>query len=221
VDSRSFGGLMQHHDEWLGVACSDYTDSYPAGCLNPHDQFVERNPVSEYGSQPQTQASYGVAPQQNPYGNQPQQNPYGNQPQQYQGTGGSGLIGKRRNPLASWLGLPLITLGIYGLVWIFKTNKELSLYDSRIKVNPTLSVLAFFPGFLLLFIPPLVAMWRLGTRVEQAQRTAGVPTCTPALAFILWVFVANTGVLYLQAEINKIWDRYAGAQEGQQVPHFG
>ena len=183
--------------------------------------------MSEYGSQPQTQASYGGAPQQNPYGNQPQQygnqpqqNPYGNQPQQYQGTGGSGLVGKRRNPLAAWLGLPLITLGIYSLVWIFKTNKELSQYDSRIQVNPTMSVLAFFPGFILI-IPPFVAAWRLSNRVAQAQRTASVPECTPVLGFILWMFVASTGVLYLQAEINKIWDRYAGAQEGQQVPHFG
>ena len=116
--------------------------------------------------------------------------------------------------------MPLITLGIYSLVWIFKTNKELSEYDRRIKVNPTLSVLAFFPGFILI-VPPFVAAWRLGTRVQQAQRAAGVPESSPILAFILWMFVASTGVLYLQFEINKIWDRYAGAQEGQQVPLFG
>ena len=53
---------------------------------------------------------------------------------------GSGLIGKRRNPFASWIGLPLITLGIYSLVWVYKTNKELSEYDRRIQVNPTMSI---------------------------------------------------------------------------------
>jgi hypothetical protein len=193
--------------------------------------------VSEYGNQPQygygqqqTYPQQGGYPQQAGY---PQQGygqaDYGQQgvPQQAQyapaqyGTGGSGIIGKRRNPFASWLGLPLITLGIYSLVWVYKTNKEMSEFDNRIKVNPTLSVLAFFPGFLLLFIPPLVAMWRLGTRVQQAQRAAGVPECSPILAFILWLFVSSTGVLYLQFEINKIWDRYQGAQQGQQVPHFG
>ena len=167
--------------------------------------------MSEYGSPQQAQSPYSGGQQQAGYGVQPQQAQYG--------TGGSGLIGKRRNPVASWL-LPFITFGIYGLVWIYKTNKELSEYDPRIQVNPTMSVLAFFPGFLLI-VPPFVAAWRLGTRVAQAQRTAGVPECTPVLAFILWMFVANTGVLYLQSEINKIWDRYAGAQEGQQVPHFG
>ncbi|HSP37852.1 MAG TPA: DUF4234 domain-containing protein [Frankiaceae bacterium] len=198
--------------------------------------------MSEYGGNyPQQQATSGYAqgdnaqqggyseqgglPQQGSYSEQgglPQQAQYGNYPQQQAQypTGDSGLIGKRRNPFASWIGLPLITLGIYSLVWIYKTNKELSEYDRRIKVNPTLSVLAFFPGFLLLFIPPLVAIWRLSTRVQQAQRGAGVPECSPILAFILWVFISSTGVLYLQFEINKIWDRYAGAQEGQQVPLF-
>jgi hypothetical protein len=180
---------------------------------------VERNAMSEYGSPQPTQQVPPIAagvPQQGGFG-VPQQSAY--EPQARYGTGATGLVGKRRNPVASWL-LPVITLGIYGLVWIYKTNKELSEYDSRIKVNPTMSVLAFFPGFLLI-VPPLVAAWRLGERTAQAQRTAGVPECTPVLAFVLWLFVFNTGVLYLQSEINKIWDRYPGAQEGQQVPHFG
>jgi hypothetical protein len=158
--------------------------------------------MSEYGEQPPTQGA---------------QYPAGGQPPS---PAGSGLVGKRRNPFASWLGLPLITLGIYSLVWVYKTNKELSEYDRRIKVNPTLSVLAFFPGFILLFIPPLVAAWRLSNRVQQAQHAAVSTECSPILAFILWVFISSTGVLYLQFEINKIWDRYPGAQHGQQVPLF-
>ncbi|MGF7239403.1 MAG: DUF4234 domain-containing protein [Frankia sp.] len=133
---------------------------------------------------------------------------------------GTGLVGKRRNPFAVWIGLPIITLGIYGLVWIYKTNKELSRYDSRIKVNPTLSVLAFFPGALLLYIPPLVAMWRISTRTRDAQRAAVVPESSPVLAFVLWIFALGTGPLYLQYEINKIWDRYPGAVEGQEVPLY-
>jgi hypothetical protein len=28
-----------------------------------------------------------------------------------------GVVGKKRNVVAVWLGLPLITLGIYGYVW--------------------------------------------------------------------------------------------------------
>ncbi len=63
-------------------------------------------------------------------------------------------------------------------------------------MNPALSVLACFPGFLLI-IPPFVAAWRLGTRVARAQRAAGTPEYSPILAFILWMFVLSTGVLYL------------------------
>jgi paraquat-inducible protein B len=35
----------------------------------------------------------------------------------------SGLAMKRRNPIAIWLVLPLITLGIYHLVWYYKIHK--------------------------------------------------------------------------------------------------
>jgi hypothetical protein len=179
--------------------------------------------MSEYGNQPpQGEPNPPTAPPPVGYAQQPGVAPQGGG--NYAppaGQPGSGLIGKRRNPFAAWIGLPIITLGIYSLVWVYKTNKEMSEYDRRIEVNPTLSVLAFFPGFLLLFIPPIIAMWRLCVRVQTAQRGAAIPESSPILAFILWLFISSTGVLYLQFEINKIWDRYPGAQQGQQVPLFG
>ncbi|OHV35956.1 hypothetical protein BCD49_20260 [Pseudofrankia sp. EUN1h] len=128
---------------------------------------------------------------------------------------GWGVLGKHRNPVAVWLGLPLITLGIYGLVWIYKTNRELSQYDRRINVNPAMSVLACTFGAILL-VPPFVAVWRLCTRTAQAQRAAGVPEVSTGLAFLL--FLLGFGPLFLQLEINKIWSRYPAAVEGQQVP---
>jgi hypothetical protein len=114
-----------------------------------------------------------------------------------------------------WLGLPLITLGIYGLVWVYKTNRELSEYDRRIAVNPVLSVLACTLGVILI-VPPFLAAWRLGTRTAQAQRAAGVPEVSPGIAFLL--FLVGFGPLYLQSQINRIWARYPVAVEGQQVP---
>ncbi|MBL7493958.1 DUF4234 domain-containing protein [Frankia sp. AgB1.9] len=125
------------------------------------------------------------------------------------------MLGKRRNPFAAWLGLPLITFGIYGLVWVYKTNRELSQYDRRITVNPVMSVLACTLGVVLI-VPPFVAAWRLGTRTAQAQRAAGVPELSAGVAFLL--FLVGFGPLYLQSEINKIWARYPVAVEGQQVP---
>ncbi|WP_131786525.1 DUF4234 domain-containing protein [Protofrankia symbiont of Coriaria ruscifolia] len=130
---------------------------------------------------------------------------------------GAGVRGRRRNPFASWLGLPLITLGIYGIVWIYKTNKELNGYDRRIEVNPALSVLAVTLGAFLI-VPPFVAVWRLGARARRAQRAAGIPELSTGVAFVIWL--VGGGALYLQYEINKIWDRYPGAVEGQQVPLY-
>jgi hypothetical protein len=44
---------------------------------------------------------------------------------------GTGQNMKRRNPVGAWLGLPMITLGIYGLVWFYKVHAELYAYDRR------------------------------------------------------------------------------------------
>jgi hypothetical protein len=129
----------------------------------------------------------------------------------------AGILGKRRNPFAAWIGLPLITLGVYGFVWIYKTNKELAAFDQRIKVDPALSVLAFLVGWIII-VPPFVAAWRLGDRLRMAQRAAGLPETSTALSFILWL--VGGGVLFLQFQINAIWDRYPGAVEGQQVPLY-
>jgi Domain of unknown function (DUF4234) len=130
---------------------------------------------------------------------------------------GGAVIGKRRGPFIAWLLLPIVTLGIYGIVWIYKTNRELSRFDQRIVVNPWLSVLACTLGVILI-VPPFVAIWRLGNRVAQAQRAAGIPESSPVISFVLWVL--GFGVLYSQFEINKIWDRYQGATQGQVVPLF-
>jgi len=130
---------------------------------------------------------------------------------------GSGVLGKKRNPFAVWIGLPLITLGIYSLVWVYRTNRELQEYDDRIKVNPTMSLLAFSIGWLVI-VPPFVAAWRLGERTRSAQHAAGVPETNTAVAFL--IFLIGGGPLYLQFELNRLWDRYPGAVEGQQVPLY-
>lgn len=129
----------------------------------------------------------------------------------------AGVLGMRRNPFAVWLGLPIITLLVYPFVWVYKTNKELAAFDNRIKVDPMLSVLAFLIGWVII-VPPFVAAWRLGERVRIAQEAAGVPQAAPALSFVLWL--VGCGPLFLQFQLNSVWDRYSGAVEGQQVPLF-
>jgi hypothetical protein len=131
----------------------------------------------------------------------------------------SGLAMKRRNPVAVWLGLPLITLGIYHLVWYYKIHKEMAEFDRRrsIPVAGPMLVLLFLSWT---FFAPIVSYHNAGARVRDAQRSAGLaPTCSPTVAWLLW-FVFGLNSLYLQVELNKLVDRYSGAPAGTTVPLF-
>ena len=82
---------------------------------------------------------------------------------------------KVRNPWAVAL-LPFITLGIYHLVWWYRINRELRDYGEArgydLGQNPTNSVLAFFPGGLII-VPALITYWRGTKRVQAASGVAG------------------------------------------------
>ncbi len=129
-----------------------------------------------------------------------------------------GLAMKRRNPVGAWLGLPLVTLGIYHFVWYFKIHKEMVQFDRRRHISPAGSMLVI----LLLgwtVIAPLISYFNTGKRIANAQRAAGLPaTCSAGLGLLL-CFVFGLQVLYYQMELNKVVDRYQ-APEGTQVPLF-
>lgn len=131
-------------------------------------------------------------------------------------TSGSGYQMKRRNPLAVWLGLPLITFGIYGLVWYYKVHAELARFDQRNQADPTKALLSALFGWLTLGIWTLVVWVKLAGHIAQAQRAAGLqPTCSGGLGFGLGIF--GFGPLYYQVELNKVVDRYSGAAEGARI----
>lgn len=124
---------------------------------------------------------------------------------------------KRRNVAAVWLGLPLITLGIYTLVWYYKIHKELKEFDPRAAINPAGSLLTIWFGWILCGIPALVSFYNTGTRIANAQRAAGLPqTCTPVLGLVLGIFF-GVGTLYYQGELNKIVQHYGNAPAGAPV----
>lgn len=126
----------------------------------------------------------------------------------------TGLAGKRRNPVAVWLLAP-ITLGIYGLVWYYKINREAR--DMGVESNPGTSLLAITLGAFII-VPPFVSVFKTGERIAASQRAAGIaPTCNPVVGLLLWLFVFGTGTLYYQSEMNKIWDHYGVPQEGSAV----
>ncbi|XRQ13600.1 DUF4234 domain-containing protein [Actinomadura welshii] len=129
---------------------------------------------------------------------------------------GAGANMKRRNPVGAWLGLPLVTFGVYGLVWFFKVHSELHGYDRRIGDSAVNALLSMLFGALTLGIWPLVMFVKLGGRIAAAQRAAGLPaSCSGGLGFLLGIF--GFGVLYYQIQLNKVVDRYGDTPPGRQV----
>ncbi|MBO2453125.1 DUF4234 domain-containing protein [Actinomadura barringtoniae] len=167
------------------------------------------------------------------YPQQGQQQPYQQQQQQQQGyqggyspapaaqqqqaqARGAGYNMKRRNPVGAWLGLPMITFGIYGMVWFYKVHAELFGYDRRTGDSAMNALLSLLFGSITLGIWPLVMWCKLGGRIAQAQRAAGLPaTCSGGMGFLLGIL--GFGVLYYQLQLNKVVDRYGETPAGQQV----
>lgn len=131
-----------------------------------------------------------------------------------------GLQMKRRNPFAAWIGLPLITLGIYHLVWYYKIHHEMGEFDPRRKVpaaGPLLVLILL--GWTV--VAPLVSYYNCGHRIANAQRAAGLqPTCSGLIGMLL-MLVFGFGTFYFQTELNRVHDVY-GSQtpQGTQVPLF-
>lgn len=141
----------------------------------------------------------------------------GNQGQPAYGPPPAGAQMKQRNVVAVWLGLPLITVGIYTLVWYYKIHDEMKRFDPRAEINPTGSLLTYMFGGFLCGIPPLVSFYNTGKRIANAQRAAGLPqTCTPVVGLLL-CFVFGLGVLYYQGELNKIVAHYGNVPAGSPV----
>lgn len=122
---------------------------------------------------------------------------------------------KVRGPL--WVALWSLTP--YSIFWFYFSVKDLSEYGKAkgydLGQNPTMSVLAIFPGFLLLLIPTIIAIYRFVKRTQQAQRLAGSRDQLNGWLYLIMVvvglsFVANG---YQQSELNKAW-----AAEGGPVP---
>lgn len=127
---------------------------------------------------------------------------------------------KVRNPWAVAL-LPIITLGIYHLVWWYKIHKELKAYGEAkgydLGQNPTNSALALFPGGLIV-VPALITYWRGTKRVQGAAKVSGQEPLNGWIALILF-FVLSLGLwAYLQVSLNRIWEQDAEPMPGQPAP---
>ena len=127
---------------------------------------------------------------------------------------------KVRNP---WLVVlwSIITLGIYHIVWWYKINKELKAYGEAkgydLGQNPTNSLLALVPGFLII-VPPLVSYYRGTKRVQGASKIAGREPVSGWITLILYLLISPAMFAYLQISLNHVWGQEAEGLPGQEIP---
>lgn len=127
---------------------------------------------------------------------------------------------KIRSPWAAAL-LPFVTFGIYHLVWWYRINRELRDYGLArgydLGQNPTASLLALFPGGLIV-VPALISYWRGTKRVQGAARVAGVEAVNGWIALVLYLLLAPVYWAYIQVSLNDIWRKEAVPLPGQELP---
>jgi hypothetical protein len=111
-------------------------------------------------------------------------------------------LGKQRNGIAVIL-LSVITLGIYWLVYIFKTSKEIKTYSGVGLGGGLALVLAIFVGFLTPFL--------LGNDVKAARVQGGMPERVSALTGF-WTWVPLVGGFVWAAKIQNALNEYWVAQ---------
>lgn len=117
--------------------------------------------------------------------------------------------------------LPIITLGIYHLVWWYKINKELKAYGEAkgfdLGQNPTNSVLALFPGGLII-VPAIITYINGTKRVQGAAKVAGREPVNGWLVLVLYLVLSIGMWAYLQSSLNQIWEQEAEPLEGGEGP---
>ena len=141
---------------------------------------------------------------------------------------GPGYTAKTRHPVLVVVFM-IITLGIYGIYWWYQINREM-VDLGRVRQadglgdNATMSLLAVFPGFLII-VPPYVSLYNTVKRIQRAQEvTSGQVTLNGMI--ILWLIIASfligiTGLIvpgYIQAELNKAWEAVRAGEPAGGAP---
>jgi len=125
----------------------------------------------------------------------------------------------KRNPLGV-LGLGFITLGIYFLYWYYKANEEIQRFTSDQTISPTRSLLAVFPGGIVI-VPALIAFYNTADHVARMEQQRGISSqISPAITVVIGLVFSIAVGIYVQEHLNRIWDAAAagGAQPAAPPP---
>lgn len=128
-------------------------------------------------------------------------------------TSAAGALVKVRSPWAP-IGLGLLTLGIYNIVWYYKINREVRDFGQArgdrelAESKPGMSVLAITLGAILV-IPAIVSFFKTVGRVQRVERLQGREPISMGLMIVLAIFGLSFVVYYLlQQHLNNVWTSY-------------
>lgn len=132
---------------------------------------------------------------------------------------GTNEVAKVRNPLAPAL-LPFVTLGIYGIVWYYKVNKELAALGKarnteELGTSPGTSLLAVLVGWIII-VPPFLSFYNTWKRKQAAERLTGQEGMEPGLGFLLTILLSPVGYYLYQRDLNEVVQ--AQASGGSSLP---
>lgn len=117
--------------------------------------------------------------------------------------------------------LPIVTLGIYHVVWWYRINCELRDYGRAkgydLGQNPMSSALALFPGGLII-VPALISYWRGTKRIQGAARVAGKEPINGWIGLVLFLVISPAYWAYIQVSLNDRWRAEADALAGEAPP---
>ena len=121
---------------------------------------------------------------------------------------GTQATAKVRNIIAVAI-LPIITIGVYLVVWWYKINREMADLGrakgmTELGDSPGKSTLALFPGVLLI-VP---AIWTTVTtfkRIQATQRVTGQSPINGWIGLILYLVFSPAFYAYMQSGLNSTW----------------
>jgi uncharacterized membrane protein YjgN (DUF898 family) len=123
---------------------------------------------------------------------------------------GAGSTAKIRDVIAVTL-LTFVTLGIYGVVWYYKVNREMADYGKangqtdELGTSPGTSLVAITIGALVI-VPALVSIYRTFQRVQALQRITGATGPVNGwLGLVIFLIFSPALWGYMQSGLNSSW----------------
>jgi Domain of unknown function (DUF4234) len=115
------------------------------------------------------------------------------------GTSGTGRVGEIRAPMTVAL-LALVTCGIYGLYWYFKSFEEMKNYSGEGLGGAMGLILSVICGILTIFILPseVANLYKADNRESPVSAATGLWNLIPLLGY--FIFISK-----VQGALNDFW----------------